>query len=334
MKREWWAAGILAAGCVALALLGQNSQGGADVIYALTAPFVWAGAGLRALSLSGWAGNALAVLLYALLSLTPLWPFVSKARLKVHSFRWHLVAMSAYLFFLLYFMVNPSMIQTLFHSNMGAQQEALRVEQLILCIFFYSLLIACWILGIMADAGRIPLQLRRLMIVLGAVMIVSVFYINVANLKSALASLPKPPEDIFGLRFTSSIPGAAGSPPAYDGFMAVVRFVFDSAPVILLLTVLSMAGKLLHSLERSFFSEDNQRHAAAIAGRCRLVILVSLGGMLITNVLQLLLARGLHNVNVSGQIPLITLILSLAMMLVSRYLERSFAVYRENQMMI
>jgi len=56
--------------------------------------------------------------------------------------------------------------------------------------------------------------------------------------------------------------------------------------------------------------------------------------MLVTNALQLLLARNLHNVNVSGQIPLVTLILSLAMMLLSRYLERSFAVYQENQMMI
>lgn len=335
MKREWWAAGMLAAGCIALALLGQNSQGGADVIYALAMPFVWAGIGLRALSLSGWAGNVLAILLYALLSLVPLWPLVSKARRpKGRTLRWLLISMSAYLFFLLYFMVNPSLIQTLFHSRMAAQQEALQVEQLILCMFFYSLLIACWVLYVMADTDRIPLQLRRLMIVLGAVMIVSVFYINVVNLKSALSSVPKSTEDSFGLGFSSPIPGAAGSPPAYDGFMAVVRFVFDSAPVLLLLTVLPVAGKLLHSLERSYFSEENQRHAAAIGGRCRLVILVSLGGMLITNVLQLFLARSLHNVNVSGQIPLITLILSLAMMLLSRYLERSFAVYRENQMMI
>ncbi len=335
MKIRGWAVVLFAGGCIALALFGQNSQGGADMIYALVLPFVWTGAGLRALSLSGWAGNVLAILLYVSASLLPVWPMIKKSRRPKGSFsRLLLIAMSGYLFFLLYFMVNPSLIQTLFHADMGGSQEALLLNQAILCMYFYSLLIAYWITKVMADTDLLPLKLRRLMYVIGSAMIVSVFYVNVANLKGALASLPAASGETFSFGLDIPMTGVPESSPAFDGFIAVLRFAFDSAPTLLLLTVLPMADKLLKCLEQSFFSEENQRYAAAIAGRCRLVILVSLGGMLIMGALQLLLLKWLANVHLTGEAPILTLVVSLAMMLLSRYLERSFKVYRENQMMI
>jgi hypothetical protein len=131
-----------------------------------------------------------------------------------------------------------------------------------------------------------------------------------------------------------NMPNIPETYPFCDGLIAVLRFIIDSAPSILLLTVLPMAGRLLLSLEQSFFSEENQRLAAAISGRCRLSVLVSISGMLAMGALQLLLAGYLSNVDLTGSAPLIVLTVSLAMMLLSRYLERSFAVYRENQMMI
>jgi hypothetical protein len=285
------------------------------------------------MSLSGLVGNLLAIFLYASISLLPLWPLAKKSiRPKGSFLRLLLVAMSAYLFFLLYYMVNPSLIQTLFHGALGGSKDMLMIDRAILCIYFYSLLFACWIVMVMSDTDRLTLELKRLIAVLGAAMIISVFYINVADLKSALASLPKAAGDGFNLG--SQIPGLPESFPFCDGLIAVLRFVLESAPSILLLTALPMAYRLLNGLEKSFFSEGNQRHAAAVALRCRLAILVSLGGMLAMGALQLLLSRYLSNVNLTGNAPVAVLIVSLAMMLLSRYLERSFAVYRENQMMI
>jgi hypothetical protein len=326
---------LLAAGCAALALFGERGKGGADVVYALALPFVWAGAGLRALSLSGFAGNMLAVLMYVLASLMPMWPLVRKSRRPNGKLiRFILAAQSAYLFFLLYFMVNPTLIQTMFRAASGGSQEMLRANQAILCCFFYSLLIACWIMSVMMDSDHLTHRLRQLMIVLGAVIIVSVFYLGVANLKDSLASLPAASGGSDPLSLAFKMPGMPESFPAWDGFVAVLRFISDSAPSVLLLTVLPMAERLLNSLEQSFFSEENQRLAAAIAGRCRLTVIVSILGMLAIGALQLLLARYLSNVNLSGSAPVLVLTVSLAMMLLSRYLERSFAVYRENQMMI
>jgi hypothetical protein len=303
--------------------------------YALAFPFVWAGAGLRALSLSGFVGNMLAILLYIIASLLPIWPLIRKSRRPKGIFlRLLHAAMSIYLFFLLYFMVNPTLIQTLFYAALGSSQEMVMANQTILCIFFYSLLIACWIINVMADSDRLTHKLRQLMVVLGASIIVSIFYSGVANLKNAFASLPAASGDEFPFGLGLNLQGMPESFPACDGLIAVLRFAFDSAPAILLFTVLPMADKLLKSLEHSFFSEENQHHAAAIAGRCRLVILVSISGMLVMGALQLLLARFLSNVNLTGSAPILVLAVSLAMMLLSRYLERSFAVYRENQMMI
>jgi hypothetical protein len=334
LKKEWWAAGLLAAGCTALALLGQN-KGGEGMIYALAMPFVWAGAGLRALSLSGFVGNMLAVLVYVLVSLLPVWPLIRKSRRPKGSFlRLLLVAASAYLFFLLYFMVNPSLIQTLLNAALGGFTAMMMADQAILCLYFYSLLIACWIIGVIADSDRLTQKLRQLMVVLGASIIVSVFYSGLANLKNAFASLPYASGDEFPYGLGLNMQGAPVSFPACDVLIAVLRFAFDSAPAILLLTLLPMADRLLKSLEQSFFSEENQHLAAAIAGRCRLVILVSISGMLVMGALQLILAKYLYNVNLTGSAPILVLTVSLAMMLLSRYLERSFAVYRENQMMI
>ncbi len=335
MKKKWWAASLLAAGCAALALFGQNNKGGADLVYALALPFVWAGVGLRALSLSGLFGNMLAVLLYVLVSLLPMWPLVRKSRrLKGNFLRLLLIAVSAYLFFLLYYMVNPTLIQTLFHAAFGISDEMLITDQAILCLFFYSMLTACWIMSVLQDSDRLTHKLRQLFYVLGASIIVSIFYLDVANLKGALASLPAASggSDPFSLAF--GMPGMPESFPAVDGLIAILRFVSGSVPAILLLTALPMAGKLLSSLEQSFFSQENQQLAAAIAERCKLAILVSLSGMLVMGALQLLLVRYLSNVNLSGSAPILVLTVSLAMMLLGRYLERSFAVYRENQMMI
>lgn len=335
MKKIGWAAGLLAAACAALALFGQNSKSGADMVYTLALPFVWAGAGLRELSLSGFAGNLLALLLYILASLLPVWPLIRKSwRPKGRFIRFMLAAESAYLFFLLYFMVNPTLIQTLFRAASGVSQEMLMADQAILCLFFYSLLIACWIISVLQDSERLTHRLRQLMYVLGVAMIFSVFYSGVATLKDSLASLPAASGGSDPISLAFGMPGVPESYPAWDGLIAVLRFLSDSAPSILLLSVLPMAGRLLNSLEQSFFSEENQRLAAAIAGRCRLAIIVSVSGMLAMGALQLLLAGYLSNVNLTGSAPILVLTVSLAMMLLSRYLERSFAVYRENQMMI
>jgi hypothetical protein len=335
LKKKWRAAGVLAAGCAALALFGQNNAGGADMAYALALPFVWAGLGLRALSLSGFAGNILAVLLYVLASLLPMWPLIQKSRRPKGSFlRLMLVAESTYLFFLLYFMVNPTLIQTLFHAALGVSNEMLVMDQAMLCLFFYSLLAACWIMSVLRDSDRLTHRLRQLMYVLGASMIVSVFYLGLANLKGTLSSLPASSGGSDPLGLNLGMPGMPESFPACDAVIAVLRFLIGSAPAILLLTALPMADKLLVSLEQSFFIVENQRLAAAIAGRCRLAVIVSISGMLAMGALQLLLAGYLSNVSLAGSAPILVLTVSLAMMLLSRYLERSFAVYKENQMMI
>ncbi len=335
MKREKWAAAVLAAACVALAVWGPNSSGGGDLIYGLALPFIGLGAGLRGLSLWGFFGNVLAVVFYAALSLLPLGVHWYGMKRKGKGVSWWLpAAMSGYLFFLLYYFANPSMIQTLFHPAGSGSSQALYVEQSMLCMFLYSLLIAWWILALLRDTGRIAHKLKLLVRVAGAMLIVSICYVGAARLKSALLALPWPGADQLPPSLMLTIPGISASDPTLDALMAWLQFAFDSAPTVVLFTVLPAADKLIGGMERSFFSEENQLCAAAIASRCKAAIFVSLGGMLAFNGLQLILARNLANVNISGQLPIATLLLSLAMLFLSRYLEKSCEVYRENQLMI
>ena len=79
-------------------------------------PFTLAGSGLRRLSLSGTAGNVAAVVLYTALSVLPL-----LLNLKC---KWYLedvlpVVCSLLMFFVLYYMINPSLRPTMLSGEVG-----------------------------------------------------------------------------------------------------------------------------------------------------------------------------------------------------------------------
>ena len=333
MKKNWWLAGLLAAACTALALFGQNSTNGTDMIYALILPFIWAGAGLRALSLSGSLGNAMALVLYASVSLLPLLPLIKNVKQKGSpAMRWLLVSMCAYLLFLMYFMVNPTMINLLFHPRYTSAPDMLDVFQAMLCMTFYVLLASYWVLAVMADKQNLAKQLSRLLYVFGAALIIYVFYINVADVKNTLSSLTQASaNDLTGFILPNY---EAALTPTPDGIVAVISFLCNSAPALLMLTAIPLAHRLLMSLESNFFDAANQQHAAAVALRCQLAVYATLCAMLLLTVLQLLLGTRLANVSIIVQMPLSVLALSLSMMLLSRYLMRSCAVQQENEMMI
>ena len=100
---------IEAAACVLFCILQRSVSGFFSTIVAF--PFEQLGEGLRALSLSGGAGNAAAILFYVLLSLIPagIW-LILKKKQKTMPIDFTLFLLSVLLFVVLYYMINPGLM--------------------------------------------------------------------------------------------------------------------------------------------------------------------------------------------------------------------------------
>ena len=100
---------VEAAACVLFCILQRSLSGLFSTLIAF--PFEQIGAGLRVLSLSGAVGNVVAILLYMLLGLIPagIWGFLHW-RKKSEPLDFMLLAISALLFVILYYMINPGLL--------------------------------------------------------------------------------------------------------------------------------------------------------------------------------------------------------------------------------
>ncbi len=276
---------------------------------------------LRMLSLSGAAGKALALFLYVLLCGIPVYGMLLRRR-----FGGMPAAVSVYLFFLMFMMVNPTKIAALFRTPV-AGEEGLNMLKAMLVGFFYLLLLS-WVL-IRIATRRAPDGLIRRLIGLvwltGALLILSVTCVDFAVLKAAFETVPADP--------LLSYLGAGTTAPA-DGVLAIVRFVADAVPTAVLLYALVAAARLLAGCGRELFAAENAELARTLAARARTAILVAVGCMLGRASLEIMLAHWATNVSIMANVPLLELIAALASALFARFMERGCAVYRENQMMI
>ena len=171
---------IEAAACVLFCILQRSVSGFFSTIVAF--PFEQLGVGLRALSLSGGAGNAAAILFYVLLSLIPagIW-LILKKKQKAMPIDFTLFLLSVLLFVVLYYMINPGLMD---FAVPGTGKWSLGST-------FYSVLLGYLLIRALLkyrNAGAKKLQ-EGLWLLLGAVNIVLVYGIFDQELGSLLLNL-------------------------------------------------------------------------------------------------------------------------------------------------
>ena len=171
---------IEAAACVLFCILQRSVSGFFSTIVAF--PFEQLGVGLRALSLSGGAGNAAAILFYVLLSLIPagIW-LILKKKQKTMPIDFTLFLLSVLLFVVLYYMINPGLMG---FAVPGTGKWSLGST-------FYSVLLGYLLIRALLkyrNAGAKKLQ-EGLWLLLGAVNIVLVYGIFGQELGSLLLNL-------------------------------------------------------------------------------------------------------------------------------------------------
>ena len=278
-------------------------------------PLEQIGYGLRQLSLSGSAGNAVAIGLYVVLSLVPLVFLIGR---KLHWEDSLLASMSALLFLSLYCMINPGLL-----SQWAGNPLGVVFEKAILGAFFYALVVGYVVLRLLrsffaAEQEKLTLYLHVLLGGLSVLLVYAAFGSGFAGLLDSIAVLQA---------------GNVGNEHLLGGtyvFLSL-QYAADVLPYLLDLVIVYAVGVLLDS-ER--YSENAILAAEKLARLCRLSLIIMVVSNLAYHGLQLLFVKSLMQTNSVVQLPLFSLLFVLAVLLVTKLLGDNKQLKEDNDLFI
>ena len=303
--------------CVVLTLV--KAPVGDALVSLLSFPFAQIGLGLRALSLSGTVGNLLALVLYLAICLLPIAAFVLIHRKR--ALVWEdalLFVLSALLFAAIYFMVNPGAIVGVFHDIPSGKG--------VLGSTIYSVLIAYLILRLLriSRTGGAKLLQHYLSILLGllsAILVYQIFGAGVTDLVSSITALKQ------GNSGNEALLGASYA-------FAFLQYAVNALPFVFDILVALFGMRLLRQMVENRFSEEAVLLADRLSRLCGVALQASVLAVAALNLLQLLFAKFLFNIDTSAQIPLFSIAFVLAALLLSRLIAENKLLKEDNDSII
>lgn len=325
-------------GIEALLLLALVLLGAADGLWAsgiLGFPFVQIGCGLRVLSLLGGAGNVLALVVYIVISASPLVYLVwlwKKRELFAEDCL--LVVLSILTFFTLYYMVNPGLIPGIadfLWSDGGAFYQSLYSGTIYGLLFCYAIL---RIVRLLKGAEKAALQkyLAVLLRILAVVFVYLAFGACVQNLLGAIENLRAGNtmlvegwHPILGLTYN-------GLGISY-GFL-VLRCLANMVPYLLDVAVTLAALDLLTAMEADRYSEESIQASEKLSHLCVVSLSVTVVVTALLNLLQLMFLGELHTVHINVYVPVLSVAFVLAVLLLNRLLGENKSLKEDNDLFI
>ena len=309
MKKEKHLLGLTAVLAFALAFVpgvGNSFWG------LLSLPFTAAGWVLRKLSLSGGVGNAVSVVLYALLCALPL-VFWFRSRRRTED--WLLVLLSGVLAVVLYYMVNPNLRHSTMQNTVGDSVYAACVWSTLTTWAVLKLLYSDeW--GLDRNSYRV---LRVFLLLCGAGCLIRCFGMGTASLLNHL----KLNQEVW--------PGSSRELTilflALEYVVAAVEYGFAAL-------VLYRGAELLLELERDPFGEGCVAAAQKISALCRSGLTVICLSSLLMNVAQILMAPLLQSISVAVTVPVTGLAVCFAMLAVTGLLVRGKELKDESDLFV
>ncbi len=294
--------GVLMAVCMAGgALLGALAGAGWLDGSLLLLPM--AGQGLRALSLSGGAGDTLAWALYLLLSLLPLLGLLPAKRGRGLSDALFLVA-AVYGLWYWYMAVNPTLLSARLRINGGEVVSAMAGGLLIL-------LVLGGIILRVAESRESAALLRgvsRLLVLIGCL--------------SAFT---------LGLNAAASLRAAAESGEATEIVYSLLLALCSLAPGALLLMMLCAAHSLTQGIMKNgWFAEGNVATAKSLEKAGRRLLIGTVLCEALAGALAMIFLGQVHDSHVMIELPLAELMAALCCVLLARFVEDGARIQREN----
>ncbi len=321
MKNKIWYViiGIEAALCVVFCVT-QVSYAEAFSA-AMAFPFEQIGMGLRALSLSGTVGNIFAIIIYVALGLAPIFVLLGlKLKGKMRGEDALLVLLSGSLFAVLYLMVNPGDIK------MFGGAAGLGVGKAVLGATVYSVLcgyIVLRVLRLFFGSGTEKLQ-KYLHVMMYLINIIFVYAIFGAGFGALLES------------FKSLLAGNHGNEQALGTsyVFLVLQYIVNVIPYVMDIVIVYAAGRLVTEMQTDRYSAAAVASAGRLSNCCKIALIVTILTQIAFNLLQLLFAKYLNVLNSQIQLPVLSVVFVLVILLISRFLAESKQLKDENDMYI
>jgi len=308
--------------CVALCVFGNVS--GENIAHMMAFPFAPIGDGLRALSLSGSVGNIVAILLYAGISLLPAGVLLVHVRKK--SLHWEdllLVVLIPLLFAVLYEMINPGTLP-LGPTELGMMGE--KVRKAMLGCVVYSVPVGYLVLRALRlffSAGKEKLQ-GYVSLLLGMLNIILVYLVFGGCLQKFLQAIEST---------------KAANQGTEDGLTLTYVFLFlqmlvDALPYVLDIVIVFACQYMLQELGKDAYSQETMEAAEKLSKACAISLKVTILSIVVFNLLQLLCAKNLRVLNGFVNIPILSIVLLLAALLVAKLVTEGKRLKDDNDMFI
>lgn len=293
-----------------------------------TFPLEPIGGFLRDLSLSGAAGNMVASILYGGICLIPvlIW-FVLKKKQKMVKTDYLLFPLSALLFYVLYYSINPG----LFHTNIVG------TGGIYLSGLFYSALVTYGVIRIQSMAVKgsrntIEFLLRFFLYLLAVIFAGMVLLEFAVSLPEAMNAAKDSYEQ------AAAFSGLVGMDLSIRQEMIYVTTVFDSVvkaiPYVLDVVIIFKAIGLLKELQKDWYSKESVAAAgdlSEVTGRT-LVIITVMG--FAYNLIQFFGRNSVAYSEMKISVPILSMVFLLAVLLLARYIKASQELKDENDMFI
>lgn len=326
MRRSWFCI-VIAAEALVFILLGFLQIRFSETFSAVAAfPFEQIGLGLRKLSLSGPAGNVLAIILYGLFSLIPCAVYgVLRRKHRETHIDLLLILLSVLLFVVNYYMINPGLLQT------GVPASG----KWMLGSVFYSVLFGYLVLRLLhiyskADVKKLQ---QGLQILLGFLNVVFVYAACGQEFGTLLSSI----QTVQSGNSSSGIEGGF----IYDALdirltylFLVLRFLINVLPYILDIAVVFLSLRVLKELMADRYSDGAVNAVQKLAEFCAVSLGITVIADMAFNVLQLICSRRLYQMNFTVHIPVVPIVFVLAVMLLVRYVRENQKLKQEHDLFI
>lgn len=303
----------LTLGCALLGAVLALAFPGEMTYEAIAAPVNALGQALRGLSLSGTGGNAAAWAITLVVSLLPLIPFLLLRRKRKAVEDWVLLLLIPQIFALLYYAVNPTLI-----DSMAA--PFLPVGQLGVIL---ATAVTWLVLAFLRALAEAPGQ--RLSAAVGALLTGCAFMLAFGAGANQAAAWRAAADSVRS--------GNTGD-VSFTLVMLAVLDVLRAAPYLLGAAALLWGGRLVEAVGREPFSQDAAQLCDRTALACRMAAEAAVILALTVNLLQLMAFSLLVKVDFQVELNLLPLALAGAMFLLSRWMRQGLALREDNDSII
>ena len=286
-----------------------------NVLLLLALPFTVAGNILRELSLSGSAGNWVAIGLYTAVCITPLLLIRTSDSSRENML---LVLATAVLFRVMWLMVNPNMMPQTMRNDVGRSIYAGAV---------YSVFVTWGITKLMlktdlTESGKVYRVLRTFLLVCAALFLIDGIGLGLSSFRADLNEMTAANTMLSESELLPSIMFLAGS------------FTFRVVESVLVAGILFIAYRLVMELEEDPYSQRCHDISCSIFLWCRRTIRVVAASNLAMNLGQVLFAGNLVNVDFQLRLPVLSLAVTFGMMALTRLLDQGKALKEDNELFV